>query len=70
MFWPFMEEADISSEKVAVTSVVRSTPLASLSGTVLLAVGSVVSVRDRVDQPVRACRSWVNIPGRVGGPHT
>jgi len=38
-----MEEAIISSEKVAVTFVVVATPLASAVGTVLLTVGAVVS---------------------------
>jgi hypothetical protein len=33
--WPFMEEANISSEKVAVTSAVGVNPVAVASGTVL-----------------------------------
>jgi len=40
---PFMDEANISSEKVAVTLVVVETPLASAAGKVLLTVGAVVS---------------------------
>jgi len=43
-----MEEAIISSEKVAVTFVVRSTPVASALGTVLMTVGAVVSVLELV----------------------
>ena len=40
---PFMEEANIASEKVAVTLVVGETPVALAVGTVLMTVGAVVS---------------------------
>jgi hypothetical protein len=41
--WPFMEEASISSEKVAVTWAVGVTPVALAVGTVLSTFGAVVS---------------------------
>jgi hypothetical protein len=41
---PFMEEANMSSEKVAVTFVVAATPVALAAETVLMTLGAVVSV--------------------------
>jgi hypothetical protein len=43
--WPSMEEGDMLSEKVAVTSVAGATPVAFAAGTVLTTVGDFATPR-------------------------